>query len=115
MSELTGDAGIKRRPRETFLEIYEERFWEAEQHAGILDSGVSCRTVGDWDEWLHQRRRRDWTDPELGDPRPLDYSFEFVKTAATGTIEYLYYINPWVCAASGAPRHGVIAIVDDVQ
>ena len=38
-----------------FLEIYEQRVWEANQRGGALDKSGSGRTLAEWDSWLRER------------------------------------------------------------
>lgn len=75
-----------------FLEIYEQRFWEAEMNGHVLDPGATGRTIGEWNELFHQRRKEFW--PELPDPFPMSHYhvFKYNKTQSDEN-QVLYYVN----------------------
>jgi len=73
------------------LEIYEARAWEAND--SILDPTlppVQQRTLAQWNQRLHDRRRKNFSG--LGDPTPTTISFTF--TRSIDPHETLYYFVP---------------------
>jgi Beta-galactosidase len=75
-----------------YLEIYEQRLFEA--NGDVLDASASGRTLAQWDEELHQRRRAFF--PTLPDPRPLSHRHTFTGTTAG---EERHYLHPASCQA----------------
>ncbi len=89
----------------SFVEIYEERFWEAENtNQGILVPGG--KTIGAWGEDFHARRRDLF--PHIADPFPSIHRHMFTRTAAQGP-QILYYFNPARCDAAKV-TYGTIVI-----
>lgn len=75
-----------------FFEIYEQRFWEAEERGPVLDPDATGRTIGEWDELLHQRRREFW--PQLPDPFPMTYRHVFRSTGENpDSPQVFHYVN----------------------
>jgi hypothetical protein len=78
----------------TFIEVFEERVWEARTVGGplvpiIRGPGVSAnatavvaapRTLADWDAYYRERRG----------PTPMTYSFTFYRTAVAGSQVFEY-------------------------
>jgi hypothetical protein len=82
----------------SMLEIYEAVAWQA--HNSILDPALppdQQRTLGQWNERLHERRRINF--PELGDPAPTTYETLYYFVPKSGPrspsppIPLLGYIN----------------------
>jgi len=94
-----------------FVEIYEQLFWKAEVAGPVLDPNASGRTIADWANLFHERRRRDW-GAKLGDPFPLAHSHAFKRTISSRTGNQLfYYINPSKCGAGNTTNFGAIVIL----
>jgi hypothetical protein len=94
-----------------FVEIYEQLFWKAEVAGPVLDPNASGRTIADWANLFHERRRRDW-GAKLGDPFPLTHSHVFKRTINSQTDNQLfYYINPSRCDAGNTANFGAIVIL----
>jgi hypothetical protein len=75
-----------------FFEIYEQRFWEAEVGGPVLDPNATGRTIGEWTELLHMRRREMW--PDLPDPFPMTHRHVFKYTNEhLGEPQVHYYVN----------------------
>lgn len=90
-----------------FLEIYLNAALPATTNA--FPSG---RTLGDWDEQFHQRRRTAWTN--LADPFPLTHQHQFTRTETNASApQLLYYVDAARCQANGGTNFGVIAIHPD--
>jgi len=73
------------------LEIYEAVAWTA--GAAILDPALPRarqRTLAQWNERLHERRRKNF--PAFGDPAPTTVSFTF--TRSIDPYETFYYFMP---------------------
>jgi hypothetical protein len=96
-----------------FVEIYEERFWEAQRAGPGLDSAAAVpRTVGDWTERFHERRRNDW--PNLPDPFPISHSHTFKRTIGPSEGQQLfYYVNGSKYGNMPTAGHGVIGLLPD--
>ena len=78
-----------------FMEIYEERFWEAvRQPGGVLDSAGSGKTMAQWTAELHARRRTLF--PSIPDPLPLTHRHTF-----TGN-QTVYYVHGAKCGRGNA-------------
>ena len=92
--------------------------WEAAVSGVAL--GSTNRTMSQWAEEFHERRRT--LDPtlfpvdELPDPFPKKYRFKFTRTATGSEAQTFYYVDPPVCFATATVRsrigtHGVIKIL----
>jgi plastocyanin len=68
-----------------FIELYEERVWEA------YESGDLKVSLEKWGDLFHERRNQDWE----GDPYPDTYSFTFASEE-----EVINYVNPSNCVGS---------------
>lgn len=78
--------------RATFFEIYERRLWEIRKTRsdGVLDAGArtpaGCvlpsgpRTLADWDNMLHGRRRERGVALKLADAFPTVHKHQFTRT-----------------------------------
>jgi hypothetical protein len=76
----------------------------------VLDPNASRRTIGDWANLFHQRRRNNWAQ-ELGDPFTLTHRHTFKRTISSNTDkQFFYYVNPSKCGIGSAPRYGVVVI-----
>ncbi len=96
-----------------FVEIYEQKLWEAETAGPVLNPNASGRTIRDWANLFHQRRRTDWAQ-KLGDPFPLTHRHTFKRTISSNTDhQFFYYINPSKCGVGSAPQYGVVVIVPE--
>ena len=106
-----------------FVEIYEARFWEAEmQPKSVLDRSASKRTIAEWAEKFHKRRRKFWApggyaEKNLGiegipDPFPMTHRHTFKRTIDSETeTQLLYYIHGSKCGKESNVNYGVIAIL----
>jgi hypothetical protein len=95
-----------------FLEIYEERLWEAETAGPVLDPNATGRTIGEWAEAFH-KRRRDFGGAKIPDPFPMTHRHVFKRTISSETDnQLLYYVNSAKCGSGGA-NYGVIVIQPD--
>jgi len=75
-----------------FMEIYEQRFWEAEMTGPVLDPDATGRTIGEWNELFHQRRLDFW--PDLPNPFPLSHYHVFeYNHQQPGENQVFYYVN----------------------
>lgn len=91
-------------PQAVFMEIYEQRLWEAERtNNGLLvpddAQAMNTNTVAEWNELLHARRTDAAIFPDLPDPFPLTFSHTFHRTIPSGP-ETLYYIHGAKCASA---------------
>ncbi len=87
-----------------FVEIYEERFWEAVRtNQGKLPSG---RTLATWADRFHERRRTMFRD--LPDPFPAVHRHTF-RLTNRATPETLHYSDPSTCRPGNA-RVGSIVV-----
>lgn len=86
-------------PEATFLEIYEERQWEARQTGGVLDPAGSGRTLGGWGDLLRDRRRA--TFPSLPDPEPGFHITRVHSNLAAGAL-IVHYVHGSKCGQPGA-------------
>jgi len=94
-----------------FVEIYEQRFWEAEVGGPVLNPNASGRTIGDWANLFHERRRNDWA-AKIPEPFPLTHSHVFKRTINSPTANQLfYYVNPSKCGAGNAASFGAIVML----
>jgi hypothetical protein len=93
-----------------YLEIYEQRLWEALRHeaSGVVQS--SGHTMGAWDEKMHTRRRnRLVAVTTVPDPFPSTYSYTFHRTPGSMGDQTIYYYNAGRCGP-GNPTMGEIII-----
>jgi hypothetical protein len=92
-----------------FLEIYQSNALSA-----VANGLPSGKTLGEWAEQFHARRRADW--PDHPDPFPLTHRHTFTRTVATRSgPQLLYFINGSKCSAGAAANHGVVAILPDLS
>jgi hypothetical protein len=93
-----------------YLEIYEQRRWEARRYE---DSGVvqaSGKTIGRWNEKLHDRRRnRLLSVTTLPDPFPTTFRYTFHRAAGVPGNQTIYYYNAGKCGP-GNPTQGVVML-----
>lgn len=96
-----------------FIEIYEDRFWEAETAGPVLNPNASRRTIEDWANVYHERRRNFWAS-KIPDPFPLEHRHVFKRTIGTNPRNQLfYYVNPSKCGSGGSAKFGAVVIVPD--
>ncbi len=89
----------------SFVEIYEERFREADNtNAGVLVPGG--RTTGEWVEGFHERRRTLF--PHIADPFPVMHRHTFQRTVSHGK-QVFHYFNPSRCENATVP-YGRISV-----
>lgn len=93
-----------------FVEIYESRFWEPEVSGGVLDPAASGRTLGEWAEELHDRRRSDPNLTALGEPLPLFHAHTFTRTQAGSGYQSFYYVHGSRCGMLGFANYGGVSI-----
>jgi len=91
------------------LEIYEARAWEA--NGAVLDPTLPLarqRTLAQWNERLHGRRRTNF--PALGDPAPRSISFTFTRTI--DPYETFYYFVPRSGPRSPSPVNSLLGYIN---
>ena len=91
------------------LEIYEAHAWEASD--AILDPTLPLaerRTLAQWNQRLHDRRRRNF--PALGDPTPTTISFTF--TRSIDPYETFYYFVPRSGPRSPSPLSPLLGYIN---
>jgi hypothetical protein len=91
------------------LEIYEARAWEAGD--SIVDPTLPAseqRTLEDWNQRLHERRRSNFT--ELGDPAPTTVSFRFTRTLEP--YETFHYFVPKSGPRSPSPPSPLLGYIN---
>jgi hypothetical protein len=89
------------------LEIYEVQAWLAGD--AVLDPSLRpARTLAEWNERLHERRRNDF--PALGDPTPKSISFTF--TRSIDPYETFYYFVPKSGPRSISPRSPLLGYIN---
>jgi len=82
------------------VELYEERFWEAvRQPNGIINPAGSGRTMAQWADQFHTRRKTLF--PSLDPPYPSVYRHTFTKTTTSGNQTF-YYVNGAKCSVAPA-------------
>ncbi len=90
-----------------FVEVYEERLWEASEKGDVLNPSASGRTVAEWTELFHERRRKTWGD-KLAGPFPLTHRHTFKRTfKSKKKKQVLHYVHGSKCAPG---KYGVIVI-----
>ncbi len=103
----------------TFVEIYEERAWEARITGAVLDkpkpqlcdlSGMTSRTLGAWSDTLLARRNQRGRALGLPNFRGSEHRHTFKRTVATGSQTFRY-THGSRCSLSGAGRIATIAVV----
>ena len=88
-----------------FLEIY-----EGNTLAAISNGLPSGRTLGNWDNLLHARRRSFF--PDIPDPFPLTHHHTFTRTDPNSSApQLLHYVNGANCSTN----HSAIAILPDLS
>ncbi|MEA2236681.1 MAG: hypothetical protein QOC81_1405 [Thermoanaerobaculia bacterium] len=92
-----------------YVELYEERFWEAvHQPNGIINPAGSGKTMTQWANDLHSRRRTLF--PSLGDPFPTTYRHTFTRTLAGAGNQTFYYIHGSKCGIGPAAPGAVVVL-----
>lgn len=88
-----------------FMEIY-----QANALSAVANGLPSGKTLGEWAEQFHQRRRTDW--PGIPDPFPLTHSHTFTRTVSSNSgPQLLNFINGSNCSTN----YGVVAILPDLS
>ena len=107
----------------TFFEIYEQRLWEIRKARsdGVLDAGASVpagcvlpsgpRTLADWDNLLHIRRRERGVALKLADPFQTVHRHQFTRTLTSNEEQRFTYVNGYKCSDGPTPKYGVVAIL----
>ncbi|MEZ4221365.1 MAG: hypothetical protein R3B13_10610 [Polyangiaceae bacterium] len=94
-----------------FCEVYEQMAWRAVHAPGrVLDSSASGRTLGQWADAFHSRRRSAF--PELGEPYPLLHAHTFKRPSGASGVLRFSYMNGTKCLPDA--HVGVIEI-EEVQ
>jgi hypothetical protein len=91
------------------LEIYEAQAWVASD--SVLDPTLPVaqqRTLAQWNERLHGRRRRNF--PALGDPTPTVISFTFTRSIEP--YETFYYFVPRSGPRSSSPPNPLLGYIN---
>jgi hypothetical protein len=85
-----------------FIELYEERFWEAvHQPNGVIDPLGSGRTMAQWADQFHSRRRTLF--PSIPDPFPTTYRHTFTRTLPPQSgNQVFYYVHGSKCGIGNA-------------
>lgn len=103
----------------TFMEIYEERAWEARNRGGALDatrsqlcdlSSMKARTLAAWSNQLLSRRNLRGRTLALPDFRSNEHRHTFKRTVATGHQTFRY-AHGSRCTQSGATKPATITVV----
>jgi hypothetical protein len=91
-----------------FVEIYEERFWEAvKQPNGIIDPLGSGRTMTQWAAQFQSRRRTLF--PSLPDPFPTTYRHTFTRTLTQPAgNQIFYYVHGAKCGIGNATPGAIV-------
>jgi len=90
-NELLNSQGI-------FLELYEERFWEAvHQPNGVIAPAGSGFTMSQWSDQLRNRRLNLF--PALGNPFPTTYAHTFTLPQGLSS-QTLYYVHGAKCGVA---------------
>ena len=93
-----------------YLEIYEQRHWEAQRYERAGVGQASGHTMAEWTEKLHRRRRNQLvTATTVADPFPETYSYRFHHSPDAVGDETIYYYNAGKCGP-GNPRTGVVVV-----
>lgn len=91
-----------------FVEIYEQRLWEAENlSGGVLDPAATGWTIGEWADKFHDRRLH----VPQPDPFPMIHRHTFQRTLAGGGNQIIHYMNPSKCGATGTTNYGAVVIL----
>ena len=92
-----------------FLEIYEERLWDAENNGPVLDKNATKRTLAQWNDLLIERRRSIWGS-KIPDPFPSSLSHTFKRTADNKIPQVFYFTNPSSCL-NNSKTFGAVVIL----
>ena len=90
------------------LEIYEAHAWKATTRSSIRRCPPQQRTLAQWNERLHERRRNNF--PALGDPTPTSISFTF--TRSIDPYETFYYFVPKSGPRSPSPASPLLGYLN---
>ena len=104
--------GASNAPHVVFVEVYEERFWEEKMRVGArYPTASGKRTVGQWDDFFHTRRRALF--PDLPNPEPTTHSHTFARTQAGTAPQSLPTptARPVARRCRASPRTGTISIM----
>jgi len=75
----------------------------------VLWSGP--RTLADWDNSLHIRRRERGVALKLPDPFPTVHKHRFTRTLKSDEEQRFTYVNGYQCSDGPTPNYGVVAIL----
>src|ERR1051326_1990051 len=90
--------------RGVFVELYEERYWEAvHQPNGIISPAGSGKTMSQWVTDFQNRRRTLF--PQIPDPAPTIYRFTFTAATAGKTF---YYVHGAKCGIGNATPASIV-------
>lgn len=80
-----------------YVELYEERIWEAETAGPVLDPKATGLTLKQWDDRFYQRVKSFWSS-KVKDPFPLTHRHVFTRTTTNkNESQVFYYTNPKSC------------------
>ena len=93
-----------------FVELYEERYWEAvRQPNGIIDPQGSGRTMAQWADQFHNRRRTLF--PSLAEPFPTTYRHTFTRTLdPSAGNQIFYYVHGSKCASGNVAPASIVML-----
>lgn len=92
-----------------YVELYEDRFWEGvHQPNGVLDPLGSGRTMTQWANEFHSRRRSLF--PTIPDPFPTKYRHTFTRTLTTTGNQTFYYVHGSKCGVGNAIPGAVVVL-----
>jgi len=93
-----------------FVEAYETLLWQITTNGGPLDPAKTNRTLGQWADEFHRRRRDDWIPQGLDDPFPTIHRKTFFRTSNDYGDQLFHYVNGTTCGSGETVNYGVIAI-----
>lgn len=93
-----------------YVELYEDRFWEAvRQPNGIVSPGGSGKTLRQWGDDLHGRRRALF--PTLPDPFPATHRHTFTRALPDqGGNQTFHYVHGSKCGTGKALPGAVVVL-----
>lgn len=92
-----------------YVELYEERIWQAETAGPVLDPAATGLTLKQWDDCFYQRVKSFWKN-KVADPFPASFKKVFYRTTSNKTeAQAFYYINPSSCI-NNSKSYGTIVI-----
>lgn len=91
-----------------YVELYERNAQQAD--AGVLPSG---RTLAQWAELFHERRRAAF--PDIPDPFPLTHVHRFRRSRVSGGFQELHFVNGRKCLSGDSMTYGTVVILADLS